>query len=167
MSEVRSIEYFLDAVYPITIYPAPEGGYVAEIEDLPGCITEGETSEEAVKRIEEARRAWIEVQYEAGEEIPLPRTKNPYSGKFIVRLPKRLHQRLAEQANKEGVSLNQYVETMLAEKTATKDMIARLITELKQPQLTEVETLYKLGGGYSFSKEPPILPQKRFVGVFA
>jgi predicted HicB family RNase H-like nuclease len=31
-----------------------------------------------------------------------------YSGKFVVRIPKKLHARLAIEADKEGVSLNQY-----------------------------------------------------------
>ena len=39
--------------------------------------------------------------------IPLPNDANKYSGKFVVRLPKTLHQRLAIEASQEGVSLNQ------------------------------------------------------------
>jgi len=120
--EIKPIEYYLEAVYPVTVYPAPEGGYVAEIEDLPGCITEGETLEEVFERIENTRRAWIEVQYDDDTEIPLPRTEQQYSGRFLVRIPKGLHRQLAEQAKREGVSLNQYVETILATKAALKDV---------------------------------------------
>lgn len=120
--EIKPIEYYLEANYPVTVYQAPEGGYVAEIEDLPGCMTEAETAEDALKRIEDARRAWIEVAYEDGLEIPLPRTDQEYSGKFLVRIPKGLHRRLAEQASAEGVSLNQYVETLLATKSTLQSI---------------------------------------------
>ena len=40
LKELKPIEYYIKLSYPITIYPAEEGGYVAEIEDLPGCIIE-------------------------------------------------------------------------------------------------------------------------------
>jgi len=110
----NGLEYYLQLEYPITIYRAEEGGYVAEIEDLPGCITEGETLDEVSQKIDEARRAWIEVAYEDGLEIPLPRTEQEYSGRFLVRIPKYLHRRLAEQAKREGVSLNQHVEAILS-----------------------------------------------------
>ena len=139
MREIKPIEYYLEAVYPVTVYPAPEGGYVAEIEDLPGCITEGETLEEVFQRIEDTRRAWIEIQYEDGAEIPLPRTEQQYSGKFLIRIPKGLHRQLAEQAKREGVSLNQYVETMLATRATLKDFsdqVAEGLTTLAMTQLS-------------------------------
>jgi antitoxin HicB len=66
-------EYFLKLSYPITLYPdAEEGGYVAEIKDLPGCLTQGDTLEETMQNITEAKELWIETAYEAGREIPLP-----------------------------------------------------------------------------------------------
>ena len=106
---------------------------MAEFEDLPGCITEGETLEEVYRKIEEARRAWIEVADEDGMQIPLPRTEREYSGKFVVRVPKHLHRRLAEQAEREGVSLNQYVETILSSGAAIDDSrVKKLIDNLEQ-----------------------------------
>lgn len=48
----------------------------------------------------------------------LPETKKKYSGRFVVRLPSNLHQRLAEQAEQNNVSLNQMVATLLAEQSA-------------------------------------------------
>lgn len=132
IKEVKPIEYYLKAVYPVTVYAAPEGGYVAEIEDLPGCITEGETLEEVFQRIEDTRRAWIEIQYEDGAEIPLPRTEQQYSGRFLVRIPKGLHRQLAEEAKRQGVSLNQYVETMLATKATLKDISDQMEERLKE-----------------------------------
>lgn len=42
------------------------------------------------------------------------RTGNDYSGRLLLRMPKTLHQRLAEAAEKEGVSLNQYIVFLLS-----------------------------------------------------
>jgi len=119
--------------YPFLIYHAEEGGYVAEIEELPGCITEGETLEKVSKSIESARRAWIEAAYEDGLEIPSSRTDQEYSGRFVLRIPSYLHQRLAERAMREGVSLNQYVGTLLSVGVSTYDVkVDQLIDEVKQ-----------------------------------
>ncbi|MEA5510612.1 type II toxin-antitoxin system HicB family antitoxin [Crocosphaera sp. UHCC 0190] len=76
MLERPSLDYFLSLKYPISIYPEDEGGYTALITDLPGCITQGETLEEVVINIEEARELWIETVYYSGKkEIPLPSRK--------------------------------------------------------------------------------------------
>jgi len=98
--------------YPVTLVPAEEDGFVAKIPDLPGCITQGETLDEALVMIEDAKAAWLEDALESGEEIPLPNSR--YSGKFLVRTPKSLHGRLAQCAETEGVSLNSYVVSVLS-----------------------------------------------------
>jgi hypothetical protein len=77
---------------------------------------------------EDARRLWIEGEYEDGAEIPEPSYPEEYSGKFNLRLPKSLHRQLAEAAEEDGVSLNQYVITLLAR----HDAIARLEHKLER-----------------------------------
>lgn len=132
VEQSRDLKCYLDLDYPITIYRAEEGGYVAEVEDLPGCITEGDTWEEVSERIEDARKSWIETAYEDGVEIPLPRNDEQYSGKFIVRIPKSLHRRLAEQARREGVSLNQYVESILSESASSPRICNMYVAQFKK-----------------------------------
>jgi antitoxin HicB len=112
--ERQPLEYFLGLKYPITIHAAPEGGFVAEIEDLPGCLAQGETLDEAYNEIDIARKLWLETTYEDGQDIPLPRNDREYSGKFIVRVPKSLHRKLDLLAAKEGTSLNQYIVSELS-----------------------------------------------------
>ena len=124
--ETRSVEYYLQLNYPITVYRDEEGGYVAELEDLPGCITQGETLEEIEERIEEARRIWIQAAYEDGVEVPIPRIDEEYSGRFVVRIPKYLHRHLAEKAIREGISLNQYVESILSAGVSTQNIIGEI-----------------------------------------
>jgi antitoxin HicB len=113
-TERKLIEYYFHLKYPVTLHPALEGGYAVEIEDLPGCISQGETIEEAMEMIEEARRLWLESAYEDGLDIPVPRNEDDYSGKFNVRFPKSLPRKLDQLAVHEGVSLNQYLVSTLS-----------------------------------------------------
>jgi len=112
--EKQPLEYYLNLQYLVTLYPDQEGGYVAQIKDLPGCLTQGETLDETSANIQEARELWIETAYEAGDEIPLPSTDDTYSGKLLLRMPKSLHHRLAEAADRENVSLNPYILSVLS-----------------------------------------------------
>jgi predicted RNase H-like HicB family nuclease len=114
VKDQKSLKFYLKLKYPITITPDETGGYVAEIEDLPGCFTQGETLEETYVNMEEARSLWLEVAYEDGQEIPLPRDSQQYSGKFNVRIPRSLHRKLDRMANREGVSLNQFLVSTLS-----------------------------------------------------
>ncbi|WP_082343677.1 toxin-antitoxin system HicB family antitoxin [Sulfobacillus thermosulfidooxidans] len=109
----QDFEQLIQRPYRIEIYPAEEGGYVATIPDLPGCITQGETPEETLQRITDAKTAWILIALEQSIDIPMPSThsvsSSVYSGKLNVRMPKSLHQALAQEAQKEGVSLNHLI----------------------------------------------------------
>lgn len=82
--------------------------------DLDGCQSTGDTLEELYENLNEAMEGYLEVKLENNLPIPLPERTENYSGKFNVRLPKSLHQRLAIQAEEEGVSLNQLVLYKLA-----------------------------------------------------
>ncbi|MDP2918703.1 MAG: toxin-antitoxin system HicB family antitoxin, partial [Dehalococcoidia bacterium] len=110
----RPLEYYLGLKYPVTIEEAPEGGFFAAIEELPGCFAQGKSITEAYEMIEKARRMWLEVAYEDGQDIPTPRSEAQYSGKFNVRVPKTLHRKLDQLAEKEGVSLNQFLVSTLS-----------------------------------------------------
>ena len=113
-SERKDLNYYLDLRYPITIHPDAEGGFVAEIEELPGCMTQAETLDGVFDAINEARRLWIETAYRDGQPIPLPRDTEQYSGKLLTRMPRSLHRSLAQAAKLEGVSINQLVTGLLA-----------------------------------------------------
>ena len=89
-------------------------GWVAGVEELPGCLSQGKTPNEAVERVKDAMLGWISVALEDGKPIPEPYEEPEHSGRFLVRLPRSLHAELARQARQEGVSLNQFVATVLA-----------------------------------------------------
>ncbi|MCL5045721.1 MAG: type II toxin-antitoxin system HicB family antitoxin [Actinobacteria bacterium] len=97
----------------------PKGGYVVEIPDLPGCLTQGETLEEAMEMIQDAKKCWIETCIEFGRPVPEPAPEE-YSGKLNIRMPKTLHKALSQKAKEENVSLNQYIIYHLARSIGRK-----------------------------------------------
>jgi len=112
-----NLQEYLNLPYNIIIrYVNDDSGsyYFAKVQELDGCMSDGETIEEAHANIREAMEGWIEAKLEAGYPIPTPIDSESYSGKFLLRLPKSLHARLATEAEKEGVSLNQYALYKLA-----------------------------------------------------
>ena len=97
----KDVDHFITLPYRIELYPVKEGGYVAAIPDLPGCITQGETKEEALTLIEDAKAAWISTALEQSIPIQTPALRpGSYSGKLNVRLPKSLHRALALRSEK-------------------------------------------------------------------
>ena len=82
--------------------------------ELPGCMTEADTFDELGAMIQDAMVAWIETTLEDGQPVPEPRPAGEYSGKFMVRVPRSLHRELAEGADREGVSLNAFLNVSLA-----------------------------------------------------
>ena len=112
---MRTVEYYMSLPYKMEIIPDnEEGGFVATFPDLPGCITIGETMEEVIQNIIDAKRAWIEAELQSGNAIPEPDELKKYSGQFKLRIPKTLHRQLAEQSKVEGVSMNQYCVYLLS-----------------------------------------------------
>ena len=82
--------------------------FYARILELDGCQTTGQTFEEAYENLKDAMKGWLETKLENGFDVPLSVGYESFSGKFIVRIPKSLHYKLSIEAEKEGVSLNQY-----------------------------------------------------------
>lgn len=92
--------------------------WVAKSIDLKGCIGQGDSIDAAIKELRENEQVWIEIAKEEGEQLPEQTTKTledeyEYSGKISLRLSKRVHRDAAEQAKKDGVSLNRYIENAI------------------------------------------------------
>jgi len=61
--------------YPIIIEPLPQdegGGFIALVPDLPGCMSDGETAEDALASVVDAVAAWIEEATALGRPVPPP-----------------------------------------------------------------------------------------------
>ncbi|MFH1033820.1 MAG: type II toxin-antitoxin system HicB family antitoxin [Pseudomonadota bacterium] len=104
--------------YPIELRRLSEedgGGWLVAFPDLPGCMSDGETIEEAMASGKEAFLAWIEANRAYGRPDPTPLSGGTYSGQFRLRTPKSLHAALAARARAEGVSLNTMALTLIAQ----------------------------------------------------
>ncbi len=55
--------------YPFVIYPDSEGGYVAEIPALKGCLAQGETLNETLEELETVENLWLEMAQQTGLEL--------------------------------------------------------------------------------------------------
>lgn len=61
--------------YPLVVRPLARedgGGWLAEVPDLPGCMSDGETPQEAVAHVQDAITCWIEAAQEDGRPVPQP-----------------------------------------------------------------------------------------------
>ena len=67
--------------------------FYGRILELDGCQSTSDTLEGLYESLNEALEGYIEIKIENNLPIPIPETPNNYSGKFVVRLPKSLHQR--------------------------------------------------------------------------
>lgn len=113
----KSIDYYMNLPYTIEMQRDPEAGWFVRVKELPGCMSQGDTAEEALAMIWDAMRAWLEVALQEKVPIPEPKPEEEYSGKFVVRVPRSLHRELVEAADEEGVSLNQFINVVLAKAT--------------------------------------------------
>ena len=106
--------------YKFTVRPLSKeegGGYLVEYPDIPGCMSDGETIEEAIANGREALRDCIEVFSELGRKIPKPGIE---AAQWRQRVPRTLYSKLTKQAATEGVSINSFVTAVIAEAIGAK-----------------------------------------------
>jgi antitoxin HicB len=104
--------------YRFTVRPmtAEEGtGYLIEFPDVPLCLSDGATVEEAIANGRDALKCCLLAMKEFGDPIPRPGSAEAASGQFRLRVPKTMHARLTRRAEQEGVSLNTLAATLIAE----------------------------------------------------
>jgi antitoxin HicB len=102
--------------YPFELKPLTDeegGGWMISFPDLPGCISDGETPEEAIANGEDALNCWIDACKAEGRSVPEPGELS--NGKIVTKIPKSLQIKLAVKAKEEGVSLSALVSSYLAE----------------------------------------------------
>jgi antitoxin HicB len=71
MTPNKTLDYYMSLPYTIEIFPdEDDGGYVARIRELPGCLTQADTWDELLLMIQKAKQGWLEVALEFGDAIP-------------------------------------------------------------------------------------------------
>jgi len=66
--------------YELVIYwSEDDGGFIVEVPELPGCMADGETYEEAVANAQQVIGEWIETARELGRPVPEPKGRLMYA----------------------------------------------------------------------------------------
>ncbi len=97
------------------------GGFLISFPDFSECISDGETPEEAIRNGLDALAETIAALESMNLPVPEPGSGGSYSGRFVQRVPRSLHARLAARAKQEGVSMNALVTTILADGLARQE----------------------------------------------
>jgi predicted RNase H-like HicB family nuclease len=135
----KDAAHYLSLPYTIILRQDEEGDYVGRIQELSGCTAHGETEAVAVKNLREVQALWIDAALSAGIPIPEPEKEELPSGKWLQRVPRKLHRQLIKQAALENVSLNQLVTTMLTESVTARAYMRAFETVLIDAQKRAVK----------------------------
>jgi len=155
----KDLNHYLALPYKVEIVPIAEdegGGYMARLPQFGamGIVGDGDTKAQALADLEKNQHERFQYYLDEGLEIPEPEVADDdFSGRFLVRLPKFLHRELAQAAQKNGVSLNQYVCTLLAMNFQT-DRLAATLTGMQE----EIQSLNQCVGAlkYHVRKTEPL-----------
>jgi predicted RNase H-like HicB family nuclease len=118
----KGLAYYMSLRYPIELTESEEGGYFATHRALDGCMADGATATEAIANLAGSREVWIATRLDNGYSVPEPKTRRP-SGNISLRMTPSLHGRLAKLADRDGVSLNFLITSILARHAGGEDTL--------------------------------------------
>lgn len=106
--------------------------YVATSAEFPGLSGVNEDPEAALAELREALELAFETYEEEGWSLPEPRSVAPHSGQVRLRLPKSTHTALAEEAERENVSLNTLAVAFISEGLGKAEVQRSVALELRR-----------------------------------
>jgi predicted RNase H-like HicB family nuclease len=119
---------YLRRPYARIVIPEIDGTYRGEILEFPGCIATGDTPAETLHSLEEVAAEWLAAALAQNQPIPEPAENTEFSGRLVLRMPKSLHKKAAQLTVRDGVSLNQFIVTSLAEQVGERGRSYNQIT---------------------------------------
>lgn len=164
--EQAKIDELMTRTYAYELVPDPdEGGYFAYHPDLEGCFAQGDSADEAIASLDDARRVWFEARLEERLPIPRPLEDEP-SGRFSVRVPRATHGEAVRAAARQGVSLNQLINVALSEYLGATRAAVRIDEGLAQVreslESTIQERIERFLGTIETSPEPTTVTKTRW-----
>ena len=134
----KDLTYYKNLEYKILVEKIKEDditGYIAYTIELGkyACYGQGDTQAEAIERFLIEKEEFIEYLFKNGETIIEPEYYENYSGVFNVRTSPLIHAKLVTQARQMNVSLNLYLNQILAgvaEKRTSENVVLDKIGEL-------------------------------------
>ncbi len=115
---MKRLEEYLDLAYTIETKREADGSYFIKVKELPGCMSVGDSIEDAYAMIEDAKADWIAFCLEDGRAVPEPEEEavmTAYGGPSMVPIPSSLYHALAKRARGREVSLPFLVTELLGE----------------------------------------------------
>jgi len=139
----KDLNYYKKLDYSIIVTKESEDDetwFVAYCNELGkySCFGKGLTTGEAIENFYEVKEGFIEMLYSKGLQIPEPEKEIKYSGYFNVRTSPKIHCLLVEQAKRDNVSLNAYLNQILACATGVRNTECS-ITPLIKDICTQLE----------------------------
>ena len=128
----RSLAYYKSLNYKIQVeFSAEDDRWYARIPELWDTLVDAETPVEALQKAFGLKDEILEMAYKEGRDIPLPRPDIEYSGRFLLRVPKTLHAKLAAEAEREGTSINRLAIQFLSAELERRQTLRMVSDEIK------------------------------------
>lgn len=127
VSMPKTPEQYLQEPYSRILTPNGDGSYVAEILEFHGCIAVGASPNEAIANLEKTALSWVAANLSHGIAIPEPFDNLDYAGRVALRLPRSYHRQASKMAERDGISLNQYLVNAVGEKLGAENLFSQLI----------------------------------------
>lgn len=174
----KDFNYYINLPYKAEIEFEPkEGVWIASHPELGkgSCYAIADTPEEAIAQLKDDKKELLEILFKEGKSIPEPKFEKEEelpSGQFILRIPRTLHKRIKDQADIEGVSLNHFLSSLIAENFSQKEQLSKLPDlisatlekQLSKLSITSVTTYQGIIPKTSFSlKHLNEIPEENFV----
>jgi antitoxin HicB len=125
-------EDYLKEPYSRVLLPEEDGRFSAEILEFPGCFAQGDNPGEAFDNLEMTAKSWIIASLDQGLEIPSPALNQYYSGKISLRIPRSLHKKAAQFAERDAISLNQFFISAIASKIGADEYHSYLFERIEK-----------------------------------
>ncbi len=128
----RSLDYYKSLNYKIQVdFSSEDKCWYARIPELWDTLVDAETPGEALQKAFGLKDEILEMAYKEGRDIPLPRPDIEYSGRFLLRVPKTLHAKLASEAEREGTSINRLAIQFLSTELERRQTLRTVSDEIK------------------------------------
>ncbi len=128
----RDLQYYKGLNYKIELtFDSEDNCWYARLPELGDVLADGSTSDEALRKVLTLKDEILELDYKRDLPIPEPRPELDYSGRFLLRVPKSLHKKLAQEAEAEGTSINRLAIQILSEDLERRQTMRTVTDSIK------------------------------------
>ena len=155
----NTLDFYKSLNYKIQVeFSTEDNCWYASIPDLWDTSADAETPEKAFQKAFRLKDEILELAYKDGRDIPLPRPDIEYSGRFLLRVPKTLHAKLAAEAEREGTSINRLAIQFLSAELERRQTLRTVTDEIRWSTFASVGSVLT---GASSRITHRILPSQR------